>query len=339
MDEVANFTAEQRKSIFLETGNAIGLDVHLVEKDFWVCWTLKQLFTIPELKGHLIFKGGTTLSKVYGIINRFSEDIDLTIERTAFDFADNPEAATSKKKREQVIREMMKACSRFICGKLRNLLFKQIESQLGKPQKDSWWDITIYQNDSDRQTLQFHYPVVGKNSEYNPSAVRLEFGSKSDIWPVKTAKVISYAAEQFPHAFNNPEGEVIALCATRTFWEKATILHQVAHWPKNKPLLHRYSRHYYDMAMLADSKFCNEALKDLDLLSRVVEHKIMYFRCGWADYGTAMPDTFKLIPSSLILAELEKDYKLMEPMIFGNLPKFVDIIKKLTELEQKINAL
>ena len=339
MDRVANFTTEQRKSIFIETGNAIGLDVNLVEKDFWVCWTLKQLFAIPELKEHLIFKGGTTLSKIYGIIDRFSEDIDLTIERTGFDFTDNPEAATSRKKREQIISEMMKACSSFICGRLRDLLFKQIESQLGKPKKDHQWDVTIYQKDSDKQTLQFHYPVVGETSEYNPSAVRLEFGSKSDIWPVKTAKVIPYAAEQFPNSFANPEGEVTALCATRTFWEKATILHQVAHWPENKPLLHRYSRHYYDMAMLADSKFCNEALKELDLLSRVVEHKMLYFRCGWANYDTATPGTFKLIPSSTILTELEKDYKLMAPMIFGNIPTFTDIIKKLTELEQRINAL
>jgi predicted nucleotidyltransferase component of viral defense system len=339
MNRVANFTAEQRKSLFLETGNAIGLDINLVEKDFWVCWTLKLLFSIPELKEHLIFKGGTTLSKIYGIIDRFSEDIDLTIERTGFNFADNPETATSRKKSEQIISEMMKACSLFICGKLRDLLFKQIESQLGKPKKDHQWDVTIYQKDSDRQTLQFHYPVVGAISEYNPSAVRLEFGSKSDIWPVKTAKVISYAAEQFPNYFNTPEYEVTALCVARTFWEKATILHQVTHWPKNKPLLHRYSRHYYDMAMLADSKFCNEALKELDLLSRVVEHKMLYFRCGWANYETAIPGTFKLIPSSIILTELEKDYKLMEPMLFGNIPIFADIIKKLTELEQRINSL
>ncbi len=338
MDKIAISTREARSRLFTQTGEKIGIDTHLAEKDFWVCWTLKQLFSISELKEHLIFKGGTTLSKVHGIINRFSEDIDLTLDRTFFGFSDDPEKAASRKRRDALIEEMMEECSRYVCSELLELIQRHFSAVLGKSRSDFKWDMTICPKDKDRQTLLFHYPSTGIRSEYNPPAVRLEFGSKSDLWPIEKARVISYAAEQFPAAFDKPECEVTALNAERTFWEKATILHQVAHWPEDKPLLPRYSRHYYDLAMLSKSSFLKSALKDMNLLARVIEHKNMYFRCGWANYDKAKPGTFKLIPSDKIVAELGSDYVRMEPMIFGDIPTFKDILVILRDLEVKINS-
>ena len=338
MDKIAIGSQESRSRLFTQTGEKIGIDTHLAEKDFWVCWTLKRLFSVPELNEHLIFKGGTTLSKVYGIINRFSEDIDLTLDRTFFGFRDDPEKTASRKRRDAIIDDMMAECSRYVCNELLKLIHHHFSAVLGKSRSDFKWDMTICPIDKDRQTLLFQYPAIGVHSDYNPPAVRLEFGSKSDLWPTEKASVISYAAEQFPDAFDESRFNVTALNAERTFWEKATILHQVAHWPEDRPLLPRYSRHYYDLAMLSESSFLKSALKDMGLLARVIEHKNMYFRCGWANYETAKPGTFELISSDKVVDELRSDYVRMEPMIFGHIPSFDDILGMLHALEVKINS-
>lgn len=335
MDKIALSKMEIRSQLFTQTGDAMDLAAHLAEKDFWVCWTLNHLFSIPYLHEHLIFKGGTTLSKVHGIINRFSEDIDLTMDRKAFGFDEDPEKASSRKKRDRLIEEMATKCGSYISGELYDILQEQFSASLS----GVTWELTVDTHDPDGQTLLFHYPTVFPFFKYNLPVVKLEFGSKSDLWPTKESRVTSYAAEHFPKMFEEPDCRVIALSAERTFWEKATILHQVAHWPEDKPLLPRYSRHYYDLAMLANSDYSKTALEDLSLLDRVVEHKITYFRCGWASYQTATPGTFKIIPSDAIVAELKKDYAMMEPMIFGDIPTFDDIMNTLAALEKRINTL
>ena len=333
MNKTAISNPKTRFQLFTQTGAAMDLPGHLTEKDFWVSWTLKHLFLIQDIREHLIFKGGTTLSKVHGIINRFSEDIDLTLDRKAFGFEENPEEASSRKQRDRLIENMATECGNYVSGELYDILQKQFAMSLSSLS----WKLTTDTYDPDGQTLLFHYPTVFPASEYNLPVVKLEFGSKSDLWPTEKSRIVSYAAEHFPQMFEEPACKVIALCAERTFWEKATILHQVAHWPEEKPLLPRYSRHYYDLAMLADSDFSKTALDDLELLKRVVEHKIMYFRCGWASYQTAKPGSFKIIPSDKTLSELKKDYTLMEPMIFGDIPTFNDIMSTLESLEQRIN--
>lgn len=335
MDKTARSTPETRSQLFTQTGAAMDLAAHLAEKDFWVCWTLKRLFSIPDIREHLIFKGGTTLSKVHGIINRFSEDIDLTLDREAFGFNENPEEAPSRKKRDLIIAEMAERCGRYVRGELKNTLRKQFTLSLPEAE----WDLVVDPDDSDGQTLFFHYPTVFRVAEYTPPTVKLEFGSKSDLWPTEESQVISYAAKHFSKMFEDPYCGVNALSAERTFWEKATILHQVAHWPANKPLLPRYSRHYYDLAMLADSKFRTVALEDVSLLNRVVTHKIMYFRCGWANYQTATPGTFKLVPPKSTITQLKKDYNRMSDMIFGEIPTFDNIMERLAALEHRINTI
>ena len=335
MEKIAISSPEVRLQLFAQTGAAMDLAAHLAEKDFWVCWTLNHLFSMPSLREYLIFKGGTALSKAYGIIKRFSEDIDLTLDRKAFNFDENPEEAPSRKQRDRIIVKMNEECGKYVSVKLKNMLREQFIAFL--PQED--WDLLVDPDDPDRQTLLFHYPTVFPASEYNPPVVKLEFGSKSDLWPAKVLRITSYASELFPNMFEKTGCMVAALNAERTFWEKATILHQVANWPQDKPLLPRYSRHYYDLAMLANSKLGISSSEDLSLLERVVQHKIIYFRCGWANYQAAVPGTFKLIPDDSIITQLKKDYKQMSDMIFGDIPDFDDIIKILAALERRINSL
>ena len=340
MDGVAVRDVGFRRRLFEETGSRMNLDPLIVEKDFWVCWTLNHLFNLPDLRKHLVFRGGTLLSKVYGVIHRFSEDLDLTINKVFFGFEGDSDPANQKsnKKRNRLIGQMVAACSQFVGSDLRRKLDELFAHYL-KESKEQW-EVLIDEQDRDRQTLLFHYPgaVDLVSGYYVDPSVKLEFGCRSDPWPTIRARIKPYAADLFPDVFsNNKDCEVIALKAERTFWEKATILHQEANRSKDRPFPLRFSRHYYDLAMLAQSCFRDSALKDYDLLEVVAQHKKLFFRCGWAKYDEARPGTLRLLPPDFRLPELKKDYDKMQIMMFEKSPSFQDIMDILLELESTIN--
>lgn len=152
--------------------------------------------------------------------------------------------------------------------------------------------------------------------------------------------ITPYAAEEFPDQFEEPQCPIRAIDAERTFWEKATILHQEAHRPEGAVVPERYSRHYYDLSLMAsDEKLQRTALGNLELLENVVLFKKKFYPRGWANYDAAKPGTFKLIPPAHILEVMEKDYAAMQEMIFGRCPSFEEIISSLTALENEINTL
>ena len=152
-------------------------------------------------------------------------------------------------------------------------------------------------------------------------------------------EIESFAANKFPTLFKIPKCKVHTIVAKRTFWEKATILHHEANRPDDSPIPPRYSRHYYDLAMMAKSDVKDDALKDIKLLQNVVEFKERFYPRGWAKYEDAKIGTLKLLPPDFRLIELEKDYKAMGNMIFDKYISFDEIIKTLEELEKKINSL
>jgi len=318
----------------------MNLDPLIVEKDFWVCWTLNRLFNLPDLRKQLVFRGGTSLSKVYGVIHRFSEDIDLTMNKVFLGFEGDNDLASKKsnKQRDRLIDQMIASCSQFVGSDLRRKLDELCAYYL-KESKEQW-EVLIDEQDRERQTLLLHYPgaVELVSGSYVDPSVKLEFGCRSDPWPTMRAVIKPYAAKYFPDVFNdNQECEVIALKAERTFWEKATILHQEANRSKDRPFPLRFSRHYYDLAMLAQSRFRDNALQDYDLLDAVAQHKKLFFRCAWAKYEEARPGTLRLIPPDFRLPELKKDYDKMQIMIFDKSPSFKEIMDILLELESTIN--
>jgi hypothetical protein len=341
LDGVAVRDAGFRRRLFEETGSRMNLDPLIVEKDFWVCWTLKCLFSLSDMRENLVFKGGTSLSKVYKVIHRFSEDIDLTVNRVLLGFERDNDLANikSNKQRDRSIGQMVAACSRFVDSDLRQKLDEIFVSYLkdGKEQ----WSLVIDEQDRDGQTLLFNYPgaVDLVSGSYVDPYVKLEFGCRSDPWPTMSAVVKPYAAKYFPDVFSkNQECEVIALKAERTFWEKATILHQEANRSKDRPFPLRFSRHYYDLAMLAHSPFRDNALQNYDLLEAVAHHKKLFFRCGWAKYDDARPGSLRLLPPDFRLPELQKDYEKMQIMMFEKSPSFQEILDILLDLESTINS-
>jgi len=339
MDKIATASGNARADLFRETGNQVGLPATLVEKDFWVCWTLKHLFRIDALRGNILFKGGTSLSKIFNAIRRFSEDIDLAInfEMLGFTGPRHPAAAPSRNKRQKLLDEMLRVCCDYVANEFLRLLADSFAVVLGPPGP---WDLKARQIDKNSTLIEFAYPTCLATTEqvgYIKPVVVIEPGTHSEFIPRGTYTLRPFAAEQFPQLFQEADCQVEAITAERTFWEKATILHAEYHRPADKLLLSRHSRHYYDVAMLGKSPIKDRALADQDLLNRVVHHKSEFFYCGWAHYDLAVPGSFRLVPSERRLPELRRDYEATKVMIFGEPPSVDEILANLGRLEMEIN--
>jgi len=340
MDNVARASALDRGALFRQAEAAVArrFPAAIVEKDFWVCWTLRRMFEVLQFRPHLIFKGGTSLSKVYRAIERFSEDVDLSLSRRDLGFADDrdPEqAGISKKEARRRLDALVAECQLAVREKLVPELCRDFGAVLGK----SGWSVDL--DPADPQTVIFTYPsteVSGVRSYVRP-AIRLEMGARSDDWPAADAELTPYAAETFPDLFTVRSCRVRTLAAERTFWEKATLLHAECHRPPDKPSRERLARHYYDLYRLAQQPIAEQALGQRDLLERVIAHKSFFFAQGWAHYDTARPGTFRVLPAADRLEALRRDYRDMDTLIFGEAPEWDDIVRGLKELEKRINSL
>src|SRR6185503_21193932 len=247
MDSVLQLAPRQRSELFIAAAQKSGIDVAVMEKDFWVCWTLKELFSLPVIGQNLIFKGGTSLSKIFKVINRFSEDIDVSIERGFLGYGgtNEPEAGASNKEKQRRVEALMAACHYKIANELMPALNSTIHAKV--PRTDQW-SLRSDEADPDKQTLLFDYPssLPPAESGYVRRSVKIEMGARSDHWPCEMKPVTPYVAEQFPQGFRQATCEVKVLSVARTFWEKATILHAEFHRPESKSTPVRLSRHYCD---------------------------------------------------------------------------------------------
>jgi hypothetical protein len=345
MDKVALLDASDRAALFGETGAARGVANTIVEKDFWVCWTLKRLFELQnEDAPTLIFKGGTSLSKAFGAIRRFSEDIDLSFDRADLGYTgdrDPEKDGISRKQAAKLIDDLVGDVEKHIAEKLMPALRTAIAKHLGEPTNGEW---SLEVDESDRQTVNFHYPTALPKEEYEGMAyitprVKLEFGARGDPWPIEEKIIRPYAADDYPDFFEDPDCTVTVLSAQRTFWEKATALHAEAHRAKESPTPRYFSRHYYDIAMLLDTDDGKAAAADIELLELVAKHKAVFFRSGWASYDTARPGTLQLIPSEARQKDLRADYRYMAAMMFDDKPlSFDEILSRIQKLQDTINA-
>ncbi len=336
MTDLHLLSVTEREVFFDAAAEELSIPFEIIEKDFWVVWTLERLFSLVDLKDHLTFKGGTSLSKVYGIIERFSEDIDLSIEKEFFGYGENndPEKAESKKKQRVALDNLSAACSNYIQDQLILNLGIAISDKL---QLSEGWHLEIDTDDPDCQTLQFKYPSATDSNGYIRPSVKIEFGARSEHWPVSKHKIQSYTKDALKEKVTEPEVWVKVLDAKRTFWEKATILHQYAHLPQDKKLPPRISRHYYDFFCLLNSNIKAIALAEEDLLDRVAIHKSVYFASAWANYGTARKGTLKLSPPQNLHDGLERDFGLMKDMFFGSVPDWNEILNSIRDFEVRFN--
>ena len=327
MESVVRLSPAERRELFAETAARKGMTPAIVEKDFWVCWTLGRLFAHSELSRLLMFKGGTSLSKVFNLIDRFSEDIDLILDWRVVIGEDDPLADRSHTKQEALNKTIDAKAVNYIGGELLAMISQAVDPICHCALADD-----------DLHALNVLYPAAFSDAYLRPE-VRLDIGPLAAWMPYDHYRIQPYAAEAFPRLFKQADCAVQAIRAERTFWEKATILHHEAHRPEGSPQPLRYSRHYYDLAMMANSAVKDFALADLALLEDVVAFKQRFYRRPWAHYDLAKPGTFRLLPSGHVLAAVEKDYVQMRNMIFGRYPGFGEIMETLRALETEINVL
>ena len=326
MEKVALLSDVERRELFQETAVRKAMSAAIVEKDFWVCWALKRIYQDTALSERLMFKGGTSLSKVFHVIERFSEDIDLILDWRIV-APDNPLEARSKTQQQKLNKKINKQAQQYIARELFDMLSKVV-SPICNCELDT----------ADRFVVNVRYPA-SFSDEYLRPEVRLEIGPLASWLPFDSYSIEPYAAEAFPDVFAERECSVKAIKAERTFWEKVTILHHEAYRPEGSIQPARYSRHYYDLYRMAKSDIKERALAELTLLADVVQFKDCFYPSAWAHYDLAKPGTLKLVPEAHILRPLQKDYRNMNTMIFGEYPGFNDVMSEIALLEQEINAL
>jgi hypothetical protein len=340
MDQIAQADHEERANLFRRSATVLrpAKSPAIIEKDFWVCWTLHRIYDVLRFRPQMIFKGGTSLSKAYDAIQRFSEDVDLSLSRRDLGFADdrNPEEpGISGKESKRRIDALTAECQRVIRERLLPELREDFRSVLGA----HGWQIDL--DEIDAQTLVFAYPrpLAGVLSEFVRPAIRLEMGARSDDWPAEDREIRPYAADAFPDVFSAAAScRVHVLDARRTFWEKATLLHAEFHRPADKAVQEGLSRHYYDLHQLSRLEIGRQAMDRRDLLDRVVRHKRLFFASAWAHYETAASGGLFLVPPANRTDWLGADYLRMREMIFGEPPLWDDILNSLKELQDRLNG-
>lgn len=343
MDGIATSPRTDRRDLFNETAARMGLSAVLVEKDFWVCWSLKRLFTLPGARPGMVFKGGTSLSKSFGLIRRFSEDVDLSLDRHALGFTGDrdPKAATTSKKRKTLLEDIGDKSRAFLAQDLVPRLMSDFRSVLGEERKAGWrLEVPPREVVPDQQTLTFTYPGSLDGGSYEAAlyikpTISLEFGARSEHWPSSDHAITPYAASEFPGEFKSPSCAIKTIEAVRTFWEKAVLMHGLYH--RQAPNVDRKSRHYYDVGLLAKTDVRRQALGELDMLTKTAEHTAIFFPIAAAEYELARPGTLRLVPHDELRKTLEADYRSMKLMVFDEPPAFGDLLATLTELEAEVN--
>ncbi len=331
-----------RRDVFIGASQRLGTAPQNIEKDFWVCWTLDALFNGPASHGpRFLFKGGTSLSKGFGLIQRFSEDIDITVFRE--DIGEEASVAAleamSGKKREAKLDAIKAACQTFIGGELLAQLSETLASAVGEDTAGA--KVELDSDDESAQSLLLWYPSVTAESDgYIRKAVKIESGAKSALDPHARHSVIPYLADDLPD-LDLTVGNVTIVDAERTFWDKVVILHGLRRWFDARQVLRaggqRVSRHYYDVHQLMAAGTGASALANPELGRDCVAHARMFFNSRDLDLAHAEPGSFSLTPTDAMIADLRRDYAAMAGMIFGDVPHFDAVLETVDMLQRSLN--
>ena len=329
MDAFLQLPADERREACRIAEGQILLRAASIEKDFWICWTLRELFALPSIGEHLTFKGGTSLSKGWKLIERFSEDLDLTVDRAHLGFGGDqaPEAAPSNNQRRQRLDALQATCVAYVRDTIKPAFEARVAAQVPGGR--------IVPDPDDELSLLLEYPTVFPPDGYLRPSVKMEFGARSDIDPSETPEIRPYIVETLPDLAGGAF-YVRALSPRRTFWEKAMLLHEETYREEQpKP---RLARHYYDLWCLIRGGVAAAAVADGDLFDRVAEHRRTYFRHGRGQ-DTLRRGTLRLMPMRAHMATWQRDYDAMrESMFFTDTPQFIQILEPIGDFEKHFNA-
>ncbi|WP_368641638.1 nucleotidyl transferase AbiEii/AbiGii toxin family protein [Castellaniella ginsengisoli] len=311
----------------------MGRRAEILEKDIWLCQVLDLLFRLPCCKP-MAFKGGTSLSKVYRAIDRFSEDIDVTVDYRSLDAnAPDLDNMTSNNQRSKFSERLRSALATHITDELAPALQTALQKAL--PQTPTSLEIS-----DDAEKLWVYYPSAVENSDaYLRPSILIEFGGRNSTLPQDRLVIAPDIADHVP-GLELPTAQLAVLSGARTFWEKATLIHVECHRSALRASAERLSRHWYDLAKLADHSVGQEAIHDRALLDDVLRIKQTFYRSGFSHYEQCATGGLRLVPDAPLLIALQQDYQAMldAQMFYGETPSFEQIIERLRVLEKSINT-
>lgn len=323
-------TKERRIEILNQATELTGLPAVAIEKDWWVTLALNASFSLPYSE-NIVFKGGTSLSKGWGLIERFSEDIDLAIDRRFFGFEGDISKTQIKKLRKE-------SCG-FISTKFREDLTKVLTEckaideckLIAQPVTDS---------DKDPQTIEIHYNSVLDTSEYLPQRILIEVSSRSLMEPTEYREINSIISTNFPEQnFTAKPFAISTVLPQRTFLEKVFLIHEEFSQKTEKIRIDRLSRHLYDLEKLMDTEHGIAALNNVELYNNIIAHRAKFNPIRGIDYTNHKSSKIKIIPPDAVIKDYQKDYETMTNfMIYGNALSFEKLIKRILELQNRING-
>ncbi|MDR2231530.1 MAG: nucleotidyl transferase AbiEii/AbiGii toxin family protein [Tannerella sp.] len=320
---------KERVNVLTQASKQTKLPPQAIEKDWWVTMVLKSLFSMP-FAGHLLFKGGTSLGKCWELIERFSEDVDIAIDREYLGFGGDLS-------RTQISDKLRRAS----CSFTRETLQSELKNQLiGLGIPDSSFSIHVEITSvttTDPEMIEVHYISDFSNVDYIQNKVLIEVSGRSMNEPKEKVHINSIVSRTYPDAvFSGKSFEIEAVSPKRTFLEKACLLHEEFAKATKDIRIERMSRHLYDLEKMADTSITQEALNDTDLYKSVIEHRRKFIGLKDFDYGTLMPQTISFVPPKEVIAYWEEDYKRMQStMIYGESLPFDKLIKRIGELNTR----
>lgn len=324
--------AQEQSQIYRALAPQLARSPVVLEKDVWVCWVLQALFTMPG-RLPMAFKGGTSLSKVFGAIARFSEDVDVTLDYRGLDGSFDPFAEGVSRNRLKRFSEGLKS---FVRDHAHGVVAPHFRKTLAAEFDADAFQIEV---SDDGEQLRVHYlTVLEAPGDYLGNSVLIEFGGRNITEPNEEHEVRPDIAEHVT-ALDLPRSKVSVLSPARTFWEKATLMHVECQRDEFRTGAERLSRHWYDLAMLADLVHGKAAMADRALLADVVKHKKVFYNTSYADYDACLTGHLRLIPEGAALVALRDDFQRMigAGMFIGEPPAFDAIVDRLRTLEAAIN--
>ena len=330
MNNLINLNQSERTLVFESCARQMHIRPVIIEKDFWVCVVLNYLMNESKFKDFLIFKGGTSLSKCYHIIDRFSEDIDLVLKWDILGYSDDQVfKERSKNQNNKFEEELNQKGSEFI----KNKIAPDIEQNLSSKIKG----LSVSFGD-DPMIIFVNYPNDQKN-QYISSQIKLEIGPVAMKTPMEFCEIEPYCNQYLNESFEKMKFSVPTISLARTFFEKLLILYSETNRPLEKAMPLRYFRHYYDVVKIFESSYFPEIIKMSDLFEEVKFFKNKYYRNNWSKLEECSLKTIPLYPSDKRLKELENDYHKMKEMFFRELPSFANIIHEIRHLEDQIHSI
>lgn len=319
------YSDDKKRSLYNKINKDMKIDPKAAEKDWWVCHVIHALFSLRCAEA-LTFKGGTSLSKAWGITERFSEDVDVSFDKSFFGLT-----GETRSSRDRIRKLTRKYIFEELWGELSSTLWVYGAEQretLFRRREDS---------DADPTVLLVPYHSVLPAHPYIKETVKIEFSSRSPREPREDRKIEPFASQLSP-LIDFPETIVPTVTPERTFLEKVFLLHE--EFQKDHPRHRRMSRHLYDLWKMDQAGYASKAIANTDLYASLVEHRRTFNAIRGIDYSGHRPENLSILPQGDLLPLWEADYQSMQDQfIYGECPSFQVLMKSLADIQERLRGI